>query len=197
MLQKLSSFLIILIITTTLQAQDMLSAQRKWMKRYHFAVGGRAGEPTGINMQLHRGTACSFIKSHRVYVKHNAINLNAGLEGMFFKHEKLFKGGKIIEGGIKGSLSYFFYAPWPLQFYAGIGVQAGTHKYKKPDNIIREQFSGGGVATLGTEIRIFYFKITKHSVIFNTLFAEAEYYQSAMDDFYYLFPSGGLRINFY
>ena len=159
------------------------------------ALGLRAGEPMGIDVQFYMGSKESLIKSKGLF------EVLVAKEGMILSLGPRYHIGEWHSGGMRYAISWFHEVNHKLfgsYFYYGIGVQGGSRKYQLLTKHYTENFTWGPQMALRGELPVYTMTITPQYLYCQiTLFAEAVYHKEIGRDFSYLMPAGGVRFNWY
>ncbi len=188
-------FIFSIIQSNRVSSQAMLKRLHKENQKINASLGFRAGEPMGINLQFFKGVTATTTKSKSV------IDILVAKEGAIFSLGPSYKNGKWKPGGNRFAISWFHEVSHTLfgqYLYYGIGVQAGSRKYQRLTEHFTEKFAWGPQLTLHAELPVKKLIITPQYLYCKlTLFAEVVYHKEVNEDFSYLRPAGGLRLNFF
>jgi hypothetical protein len=180
----------------TVAGQGLLKRLHKQNSTINPAFGIRVGEPTGLNIQIFKGFLDSNTKSKGLF------DINIAREGWISSSlQQPYKTGEWRPGGIRYSVSWFHEVNHKLFshfFYYGIGLQAGSRKYTTQGDRFTENFVWGPLFTLHGELPVRSFSIRPHGLYCKaSLFAEAVYHKEFKEDFEYIRPAVGVRLNWF
>lgn len=174
--------------------QPMLKKLHQQNGRVNPAIGFRAGEPMGINIQFYKGIMDSNTKSKGLF------DINLAKEGAVMSLKQPYKTGEWRPGGTRYSVSWFHEVNHRLfshYFYYGIGLQAGTRNYQQSANHFSD-FAWGPQLTVHGELPVKNFSIRPHGLYCKiSLFVEVIYHKEFGEEFEYLKPAGGVRLNWF
>ena len=176
-------------------AQKMLKKLHQSNQKINAAFGFRAGEPMGLNIQFYKGDVNQTIKSR------NVIDINIAKEGTVFNLGPRYKMGEWRPGGTRYSVSWFRevnHQYLKQYLYFGLGLQGGSRNYQRLAKHYTTNFNWGPQLTLHGELPLKTFSITPNYLYIKlTVFAECIYHKEIGEEFSYVRPAGGLRVNFF
>jgi hypothetical protein len=193
---KSISLLIISLMTfSTTSGQKMLKRLHKQNQKIDVALGLRAGEPMGIDLQFYMGSKESLMKSKGLF------EVLVAKEGTILPLGPRYHVGEWRSGGLRYTLSYLHEVNHRLfgsYFYYGIGAQGGSRKYQLLTKHYTEKFVWGPQLALRGELPVKTMTITPQYLYCQiTLFAEAVYHKEIGREFSYFMPAGGVRFNWF
>jgi hypothetical protein len=192
---KIVSLVFLIATAFSAQSQDMLKALKREHNMMRFGIGIQASDPLALNLQLFKGFFCS---NDDTYATKMVWELTGGLENVLFKSMKDYSTGKWTNGGFQAALSGYYPVAnilargFTIQFYPGLGLQAGNRKYRENgvNGILSENSFGVNLSAqaslMGRGIAF------GNGVWFVTLYGGIKYHKQFSDGFNYVKPTLGL-----
>ncbi|MCP4522501.1 MAG: hypothetical protein GY827_12540 [Cytophagales bacterium] len=198
-MKKGIAFLLALGLSSLLFAQTDYDRLMKYHAKWRYGVGLRAGELTGLELQMYRGIVCAGAKNS--ISKPMGISLVIGNSRTFSSNKFLSDSDteQVAPHGIRTQLAItqLLFNFWTVDCYVGAAAYGGQRNILNDQQEIKTNFSMGAAPSIGLE-KTFLRAGTRNKPIYFNVFAEYTYYLELDKRFFTAsYVSAGVKMNFW